>query len=230
MGYDFSTWGDSESPCEAELNFGWSIKRAPPDRIIKMAVISSKHYGIYTHYHRGRSTPHLKSDCPACADGLLPRWYGYFLALLYPTKERVVFEFTAKCVEAVLKEELTPTALRGRVVQASRPRGKPNSPVVLQFTDSNCNPADLTKDEDIRPILAHIWGFRESAPIPKNHLALSDASEHAKAESKTRSKRIRPRDCSIDQAGEIQGLANIFQELPGQQHLFTEGGNGRPQT
>ena len=38
----------------------------------------AKPIGVYVHYYRGRTKPHIiGSDCPACADGHSAKWKGY---------------------------------------------------------------------------------------------------------------------------------------------------------
>lgn len=162
MPADFSKWDESDMPSDFDRKFKWTIKRAPPDRAITFVVLSHKHYGVYTHYMGGRTTPHLKENCPCQNELVEPRWMGYVLATLSGSHEDVVFEFPPKAAEIIKKAEGDYPSLRGLVITALRPSGKTNGKVHLTIKNQRFNPAEIKAEEPIRPILAHIWGFKDS--------------------------------------------------------------------
>lgn len=214
MGVDFSNWSESSSPVDGDQTFPWSIMRTPMDKLIRLAIVSAGHYGVYTHYFRGRTVPHLKEGCEACSDNMIPRWYGYVLAVLPHTRQKVVFEFTAKSAETILKAEKDYGTLRSLIVQASRPRGRENSPVHIHVTGQQLNPAELPEPESIRPILAHIWGYKLTAPIAQDHQALTDASEFQLMHAGMKPGRIDPKTVALSPTGEIEGMLQSVGPLP----------------
>lgn len=214
MSVDFSQWSESSSPSEYDTNFPWSILRTPADKILRLAVISAGHYGVYTHYHRGRTIPHLKTECEGCSENALPRWYGYVLALLNPTRQKVVFEFTAKSAETIIKAEKDYGTLRGLIIQASRPRGRDNSPVHLHVTGQQFNPTELPEPESIRPILAHIWGFKQTSPVAQEHQVLADAPEYQLAHARIKRGPHSVSEAILSPTGELRGVVESIGQLP----------------
>jgi len=225
MGNDFSDWGESQSPNSEDMNFPWRIVRASHLRPTKFAVISVQHYGVYTHYWKGRTSPHLKHFCGACNDGMLPRWYGYVLALLSPGKEKIVFEFSAKACETILKAESDFGTLRGLVFTATRPKGKENSPVQLQLHSNNYNPAELPAPEPIRPIIARIWGFKESAAIAMHHENVRHAAEAQLRSQGFNPDRVSVREVQLNNAGEVVGAIESIGKLPSEDPVPSVNGS-----
>jgi hypothetical protein len=174
MAVDFSQWEESDAPLEDHGKFEWRLLRTPTSKIIKVAFVNARHYGLYKHHWKRSTYPHLREGCPACAAGNECRWYGYVLALLSPTREHVVFEFTAGAAESVLKAIRDYHTLRGLVVLASRPNKRDNGAVLLSFSGERLPESELPADVPCRPICARIWGHRDESRLPAESTDFSD--------------------------------------------------------
>lgn len=227
MTNDFSNWASADQPDKIDVDFPWRMVRQKPPKPIKIACISSSHFGIPTHFWMKRTTPHLKENCPACHDGRKPRWYGYVLAHLFPTRENVVFEFTEFAARFMLEVEKEHGSIRGHVFTAVRPGGRENSALHLIHDDKRARPSELSPEVDIRPILAHIWGYRSAAPIAAVEQVLETETEAYGASTKPAHQRVSPDDVVLDAMGEIRGRINEIGLLPPDLILPTV--NGRKQ-
>lgn len=214
MSHDFSNWSTSDNPNPDELGFAWRMCRADHRKITKLCIISHEHIGVYTHHWRGRTGPHLLRGCEACESGQLPRWYGFLLARIHGIKQDVVMEFTARAAASVIKAEQDFHSLRGRIILLSRPGGKNNSPVSIQFVDTIPASVSLTEPEPIHPLLARIWGFHSGRNVSDRTVALNEAPEYLTARSAEKIKKRRASEAVLDELGELRGLVDQVGKNP----------------
>lgn len=122
-----------------------------------LIVLSERHVGTEIHWYNGRSFPHLKNGCPACAAKRPGVWKGY-LAVWQP-KARVpaILEFTARCTSALDAHYLAYGTLRAAAVTLTRKGTKEKGPLTLDVTMSQHAPNDLPAAPDIRRALTAMW-------------------------------------------------------------------------
>lgn len=230
MLFDASAFVIEPQPRNADVSFNWSILRTPTDgRSLSLVLVSSRVFGIRTHFYRRRTTPHLAHACPACADGGLSRWSGYVLAWEWPARRNVIFEFTPKAAEHLFAISERVGSLRASQVVASRYQKRANGQVRVDYKGEYQGPAELPKDEDILPILLHIWGLTDregnireqpgrAAMTPAE---IASASDGARQRAKARRRREPNRRGVAPISEAIEHLEKRNGEpLPGQLNLL----------
>lgn len=160
-----------------DVDFGWSIRRASHEKALLMVSISHDIFGIRTHYYRGRTGPCLKTGCPACERHMLSRWNGYLLAVDAKDASRILFEFTPPAAVQLDQAFKEFGSLRGLSIIAARTAKRANAKVVLTIKGINSQAHKLPADSEIWPILSHIWGLNEDAPIEEQEILPSALAE-----------------------------------------------------
>lgn len=171
----------SARPDDADQNFGWVIKRSPPDGVLKLVILSRDIFGIRTHFHRGRTGPCLTDGCEGCKAGHLSRWKGYLLAIDHTNGQRLVFEFTPPCATTLDEAYKKFGTMRGLQVVASRAGKRANAKVQVHVKGITVLGPEAEPDHDVWPILGHIWGLTSHTPPAKFGYGLEDLSQYEAA-------------------------------------------------
>lgn len=145
---------------------GYRLLRTPANHPLQGYVLSEKVEGCATHWWKNRTTPCEPPNCEACQSGISWRWHGYVVALIEPTHEIILFEFTARASKAFTDYFERHGTLRGCAFKAARVSGKNNGRVLIQ-----CKPADLSRvtlpnAPPAHKLLAHIWNVPEPEVQP----------------------------------------------------------------
>jgi hypothetical protein len=151
---------------ERSKHNGFDLVRTPADKPFAAIVTCEDLIGCYTHYWGGRTVPCEGETCRACAELQSSRWHGYLSCFNPRTHDHCIFEFTQKAAYAFQEYREAHGTLRGCYFQATRPKRRKNSRVVIQ-----CKPADLTQitlphPPDMIRAMATIWQLPASAFEP----------------------------------------------------------------
>jgi hypothetical protein len=163
MPIDDSNFVQPDFPSDPGSHRNWQIMRTPTKAPLQMVIVSHVHVGFETHHYLGKTVPHLRSDCPACARHMNWRWTGYLLAQLPVDGKKILFEFPEMAGLDLKQLMETYPDLRGLALQAIRPSQRPNGRVHLTSKGMFSKKIELAEDEPIKPIVYHIWGLRDSA-------------------------------------------------------------------
>jgi hypothetical protein len=208
MDYDKESFRIERMPGSHDANFPWAIKRADHEKPLLMVAISKDIFGVRTHFHRGRTGPCRKDGCEACKAKQLSRWSGYLLAVAAKDNSKIVFEFTPPAATQLDEAVKSYGSLRGLSLIATRTSNRPNGRVSVQVKGMNGNAHRLPADEDVWPILSHLWGLTEQA-IPEYQeftqegLAEAERVQHAMKEVESADENQWMRKRASDLAGQI---------------------------
>lgn len=144
-------------PDEGDEKHSWQIIRTPATGKLSVCVVSQRVFGIRTHFHKGRTGPHLREGCEACRDHREPRWTGYLLALAFPGEHQVLFEFPPPAARQIEAARLVHGKLRGLKLRATRAGNRPNGKVLVAECGLAGPELQLPPDVDILPVLYRIW-------------------------------------------------------------------------
>lgn len=171
-------WADT--PPTRGTTTGADLKRCPPGGMTPFIVLSDWITGNEMHWFNGRSYPHLKHDCPACAAKRARVWKGYLAALDPKTRKVFIVEITPNCVEAASAYKLCFGSLRGAACTLMRPQTKINGRVSATFTSANIGGLDLPLCPNVRNILQHMWQteHRPEDSAPENQRAVVDGPKN----------------------------------------------------
>lgn len=170
----------SRMPDDGDQNFGWTIKRAPTDSVLKLIILSNDILGIRTHFFRGRTCPCYIGKCEACEHNQLSRWKGYVLAVEQPSGAQCVFEFTPPAARTLDEARKKYGTMRGIQLYVARASKKPNAKVTVTVKGITVLGPTACPDYNVWPIVAHIWGLTEKAPCIVNDDEILNLSEYEK--------------------------------------------------
>ena len=200
------------APSERDAHFNWNVLRAPADRPLPLIVLSTRTFGIRTHFWAGRTTACVRSKCDACEAGRLSRWTGYLACINPADWTQTLFEYTPPAAEQLQKIMASQGCLRGSKIVASRTKKVKNARVSIVGRGLYEHMDRLPREPEILPILFHIWGLKqrddlEGSPYDRDELPEGE----------------RPRIRLARHANpEIEKLAEkLAADLPGQQR-FTD--------
>ena len=163
----------TDAPTAASKLPACELRRCPPGGLKPQIILSDWITGNELHWFNGRSFPHLKNDCPACAAKRAKVWKGY-LAALDPAKRTVyLLEITPNCVDAATAYKQSYGSLRGSALTLNRSATKANGRVTASFVPANLAGLDLPQPPDVRGTLERMW-----------------QTDHRKADSKPEDPRI----------------------------------------
>lgn len=151
-------------PGETDLNFPWTIVRAKPDKPTWLVSISHDIFGVRTHFYKGRTMPCTFTGCPACERKMTSRWSGYILAMAVKDGSQVVFEFPPPAAIQLDRAFKEYQSLRGLKLNVTRTENRSNAKVTIEVRGVSDQAHKLPPDEEVWPIIAHIWGLTEHAP------------------------------------------------------------------
>lgn len=169
-----------EMPGGEDQNFGWSIRRAPADRPLKLVCLSDAFLGVRTHYYRGRTQPCAKVDCAACAAHMLSRWTGYLAAVDQADNAAVIFEFTPPGAIVLAEARKEFNTLRGLQIVAGRSNARANGKVNLSHRGISSKAHKLAEAPILFEVMSHIWGLRTQYPAKFVEFEEGSLSEHEK--------------------------------------------------
>lgn len=181
MEINFEDCRTSRMPDDKDRNFGWTIKRAGTDSVMKLVVLSSDIFGIRTHFFRGRTGPCLLSDCEACEHKQLSRWKGYLLAVDASDQQQCIFEFTPPAALKLDEAKKKYGTLRGLQVYVSRASKKPNAKVNVTVRGISVLGPQECPDYWVWPVLAHIWGLNSKESLDVHQASVKDLSQYEKS-------------------------------------------------
>jgi len=157
----------SSRPANLKTGASYPLIRCKPDDRRRWVILSREIVGLDTHYWKGRTVPHVKQDCPACADKRPFRWYG-FLACLSPGWTKVVHEITPSVCEALEIYAKDHGTIRGSVIEMRRTRGKVNGRIIATLKPIEGVPVEqLPEPHDVIPLLFRLWEVQEHTQLPK---------------------------------------------------------------
>lgn len=198
---DFSDYEFSEFPAGGQPATQWKITRTPAARPLRVRVISTHVCGVLTHHFGGRTMGHLALNCDACKAGNQARWTGYVLGQDADAERDILFEFS-EAAGTDMKEIIGRHGhLRGLAVLACRPSKKKNGRVELRC-DGNCsNPAALSPEVDIPPLLRRLWRMKDPSAVAIETAVSNEITESAAAAKATWRRQSLPSVSSIRENG-----------------------------
>jgi hypothetical protein len=156
------------NPPENPNGHAFRILRTPATSPIVGIVTSPDPTGARTHYANNRTTPCTADDtCKLCREGYPWRWHGYVSAMLIPSLEHVLFEFTAPSSDAFANYHRIHNTLRACRFRASRPSKRHNGRVVIETRPDDEQRLRLPDPPNLQKILCHIWSVRYDDQQPK---------------------------------------------------------------
>jgi hypothetical protein len=144
----------------------WKLERCPGKGTFKFLVLSSKPLMVGTHFVSRSGKPCRAVDCPHCANHVEQRWNGYLAIAMLPNKVKCLVEYTEGSQAPLIEAFERFGTIRGLQVIMSRPRGRFNSPMLLQCPGRQENTFDLPEEPDVFAEMCRIWKVnQEVAPV-----------------------------------------------------------------
>lgn len=153
---------------------GYELLRTPCSSALVLAITCENLVVVDTHYWHGRTLPCERltndegrttddSNCPACREKQGYRTHIYVSAIKTKTREHVIFECTATAAKPLEEYRKANKTLRGCVLNATRPKGGPNSKVVISTNTLNQQHTKLPEPPNVPAALATIWRLPRTA-------------------------------------------------------------------
>lgn len=157
----------TRDPPDDASPYVFRIVRTPAASPIVGIITCDEAVGCSTHFVHHRTVPcEGPRTCPHCNEGHSWRWHGYVSAMLTPSLEHVLFEFTATASDAFKNYRLLHQRLRACRFRAYRPSKRNNGRVVIQTSPGDPNLVRLPDPPDIRRLLCHIWNVQYELDQP----------------------------------------------------------------
>lgn len=162
---------------------GFDLRRTPPNKPMTAICTAENILVCDTHYWRGRTLPCERetneegktidvSHCPACEAKQAYRTHVYVSCFDRNTHEHFIFECTANAAKPFQEYVQATGSLRGCLFQATRPKGGPNSKVVIVTNTANLAKNPIPAAPDVALCLAVIWRLpRSGFSIPDQPFA-----------------------------------------------------------
>jgi len=148
----------TNEPPDMPNGYVFRIVRTPANSVLQAAITCDDAVGCETHFANNRTVPCEGPDaCDLCTEGYSRRWHGYVSAVLHPSLEHVLFEFTAQASDTFKNYRLLHNTLRACLFKASRPSKRPNGRVIIHTSPGDEQRIRIPPPPDIRKILCHIW-------------------------------------------------------------------------
>jgi hypothetical protein len=178
------TWSNHLPPTEKHM--GFDLRRTPQAAPLQAIVTCEELLVCDTHFWGGRTVPCERfirlpdgaltaGNCPPCIDLMPFRTHVYVSAMDAKSREHFIFECTAHAGKAFEQYHEANGTLRSCIFHAQRPKGKPNSAVVLQTNTANLERVSLPDPPNLIKALSTIWR------LPTTGLSASDPA-HGKRE------------------------------------------------
>lgn len=156
----------SEAPDDPTRPPTLRLIRCPHDRAIDLLPTSRRPLGTFTHFHLRRTIPcQGLPDCELCTQGIPFRWHGYIAAMLLPSREHVIFEYTAPHAQTFRQYLDEFQSLRGAHITARRIAPYPNARTTIAIRPAGPNAPTLYPEPNLAAILCAIW----QVPTPQDN-------------------------------------------------------------
>lgn len=120
-------------------------------------ILSTGMFGLPIHFY-GRSIPCTqRKDCPVCEKGNQPRWTGYLPIWLPGNIRPNLLELPTAAAEYVNDYQAKYATLRGKLIAATRPKGRVNSKIKIDITSPSTEGLSLPPVPLVREALCVIW-------------------------------------------------------------------------
>lgn len=150
----------SDSPNELRRTDAVAILRAGTGSTPALIVLSERVVGVELHWWQGRTTPHIKGNCPACEAKRPAVWKGY-LAVYNPKTHVVnILEITPCCIDPLATYRQAFGTLKGGLLTLTRSNTKKNGRLTATITPSNIAPNSLPPCPPVQAALVHMWAAR----------------------------------------------------------------------
>ena len=160
-------------------HMGFDIIRTPQSRPIQAIITCDDILVCDTHFWGGRTLPcerkHQEQDgtlsagnCSACNGSVPFRSHVYVSAIDCKSRDHFIFECTAFAAKPLSEYREATGTLRGCVFHAIRPKGQPNSRVVIETNTMNLTKIKLADPPNLKLALTTIWR------LPLTGMAIED--------------------------------------------------------
>ncbi len=136
------------------------LLRTPSGSALTAIVTSLDLIGCPTHFWGGRTTPHEKSDCPACAEGLPWRWHTWLSAWNPSNHHHFIFESTRRVGKIFVAYREAHLTLRGCKFRARRRTNAANARVHLECQPCDLEKVNLPQPPDLIKCMSIIWNIK----------------------------------------------------------------------
>lgn len=158
---------------------GFELRRTPTNGSLAAIITCDSMIVCDTHYWGGRTIPCERicgpegktlddSPCGACRSKQPWRTHAYVSAYTPKSGEHFIFECTANAAKTFEEHYVAAATLRGCGFAANRPKGGPNSKVVIIEVAVNLGRITLPNAPDVIAALSVIWR------LPAVALSISD--------------------------------------------------------
>lgn len=144
------------------------VVRTPPTGLIRAWVTSDSPVSIQTHWHQGRTQPHMVPTCQACDAGTPTRWHMYIALWLPATTQHVIWQGTLDTFGQCEAYRSSHGTCRGALASIKRAGKTSRSMVLLTLSNGQPPPTDLPPAPKLTYTLEKLWGLtpRTAQPIP----------------------------------------------------------------
>lgn len=153
---------------------GFDLCRTPTNSALQAIITSDQLLVCDTHFWHGRTMPCERvvnengktlddSACLACQQKQPFRTHVYVSAFNAKSHEHFIFECTATAAKPLEEHASAAGTLRGCIFHASRPKGGPNSKVVILTNVANPRNVQLPAAPNVAAALAVIWRLPRQA-------------------------------------------------------------------
>ncbi len=148
-------WVDEPTPVAPGQRL--QIIRCGAGALPPLIALNTRHVGAELHYWQGRSYPHVRENCPACAARNHTTWKGYIGVWNPSTRDVGIVEFTLGCVSQLDAYYLAHETCRGATLRISRASLKANGKIILKADRSIYGSDQLPAAPNVRESLSKIW-------------------------------------------------------------------------
>ena len=206
------TWSNS-LPDRSDVK-GYKLLRTPAAGTLHAIITCEKLQVCDTHYWHGRTLPceritnatgGLVNDAPCqpCREKIGWRTHVYVSCFDCKNLQHFIFECTAPAAQPLEEYLQAAKTLRGCILYATRPKGRPNAKVHIETGTSDPLKVKLPPAPDIQDALAVIWRLPRST-------AIGDKAPHATAGRTARGPALRQMREQPDNAMNPPTLAEIL--------------------
>jgi hypothetical protein len=151
------------------------VVRPRPGQTVRVMIVGEP-LRLFIHFHRRRTWPCTLVHCPLCKQHVSRRIYSYYPAVK-PCGTRVLLELTALGEESLLKEMEEVTTEPSGIASVSRPGGRRNQPVKVEWVPGD--PEKAKKHGRLgtswtQSALFRLWDL----PEPSDDLCNGEHAEH----------------------------------------------------
>jgi len=116
---------------------------------------------VWTHFGRrsDECTMEERGECEGCAKAQPRRWKGYFDAINYTDRERVILELTPPAIGTIAALCTERENARGLIVEISKTKGGKHGRYIVRTTNTTIDVATLAEPVDPLPTLRILWAW-----------------------------------------------------------------------